>query len=316
MIKRIFSAIKNRLPVYQLNRELQHELRIWKKGLYAPGHYHSPITVSESNPEVTGINYDQEIPGVDLNDDGQRLLLEKLVLYYKADTFPSLKQRDFRYFSQNDYFSYSDGIFLQVLIRHFKPKRIIEVGSGFSSALMLDVNEKFMEGSIDLTFIDPYPEQRLNTLLGLNERCTILKAFVQQVSPDIFRKLSAGDILFIDSSHVSKFESDLNYILFSVLPVLKPGVIIHFHDVFFPFEYPVEWRFQGRSWNECYLLRAFLQYNHSFEILLFTSFLEGKHRTWFEKNMPQCLIRHENVELDGKLQLMNTTGQSIYLQKR
>ena len=104
--------------------------------------------------------------------------------------------------------------------------------------------------------------------------------------------LEAGDFLFVDSSHVSKTGSDVNFIFFEVLPRLKPGVIIHFHDVFTPMEYPRSWVMKPGAWfgfNEIYILRAFLMYNPEFEIIMFNTFLEEHHEEWFRKNMPLCL---------------------------
>ncbi len=84
------------------------------------------------------------------------------------------------------------------------------------------------------------------------------------------------DILFIDSTHVSKIGSDVNRLIFDILPALPRGVVVHFHDIFFPFEYPLEWLYEGRAWNEAYLLRAFLSYNKSFKILFWNSYLQAK----------------------------------------
>ena len=288
---------------------------VWKQGLYPPGHFHSPIVSGSSLKDQAEIDYSADIPGVKLNIESQFALLVQLNSLYAANIFSDNKIRGSRYYLKNDYFSYSDGIFLNLVMRYFKPKHIIEVGSGFSSAAMLDTNEKFLHNEVKLSFIEPYPEERLNKLKFGNDECTVYQAFVQHLGTGTFSSLSSNDILFIDSSHVSKYKSDLNYILFEVLPCLKPGVIVHFHDIFFPFEYPIEWLRQGRSWNEAYMLRAFLQYNDSFEIILFTSFLQGKFRSWFEMNMPLCLSFHEYIQLGQEIHLMKTTGQSLYLRK-
>ena len=175
------------------------------------------------------------------------------------------------------------------MIRHFKPKQIIEIGSGFSSMVMLDTNELFFENQIKCTFIEPYPK-RLYSLMKSSDKSlyTIIESDIQNISLDVFEKLESGDILFIDSTHVSKTGSDVNYILFEILPVLKTGVLIHFHDVFYPFEYPKKWVFNGVNWNENFLLRAFLMYNQQFEIILFTRYLVDLHSSVFN-NMPLCL---------------------------
>ena len=96
-------------------------------------------------------------------------------------------------------------------------------------------------------------------------------------------------ILFIDSTHVSKIGSDVNSLLFDILPKLNRGVYVHFHDVFYPFEYPQEWVYQGLAWNEAYILRAFLQHNDAFKIVFFNTYLELFYREKFENSMPLCL---------------------------
>jgi hypothetical protein len=170
-----------------------------------------------------------------------------------------------------------------------RPKRIIEVGSGFSSAAILDMNDRFFNGRIDCLFIDPDPV-RLRSLMGEKDnQVRFLQKKLQDIPLDIFQTLEAGDIMFVDSSHVSKLGSDVNLILFEIIPRLKPGVMIHIHDVFYPFEYPQEWLRKGWVWNEQYLLRAFLQFNRAFVIRLFSSFMIENERQWFAENMPECL---------------------------
>lgn len=105
---------------------------------------------------------------------------------------------------------------------------------------------------------------------------------------NFFLSLTAGDILLIDSTHVSKVDSDVNHILFDILPSLNPGVYVHFHDICYPFEYPKQWVYQGRAWNEAYILRAFLQYNTSFEIVIFNSFLGYFCLDLLQQYLPLC----------------------------
>ena len=93
----------------------------------------------------------------------------------------------------------------------------------------------------------------------------------------------------------------MNYLLFQVLPRLRPGVVVHVHDVMWPFEYPREWVLEGRAWNEAYLVRAFLQYNDVFDILLFNSYVGHRERAFLSERMPRFL---EN------------TGGSLWLVKR
>ena len=124
----------------------------------------------------------------------------------------------------------------------------------------------------EITFIEPYPEL-LQTLTGPEEqRVTLVPKPVQEVDTSVFEQLEAGDILFIDSTHVSKIDSDVNHHLFRILPSLKSGAYIHFHDIFYPFEYPSDWILgENRSWNENYILRAFLMRNDRYEVVFFNS---------------------------------------------
>jgi hypothetical protein len=188
------------------------------------------------------------------------------------------------------------------MLRSITPKQVIEVGSGFSSALMLDTNEYFFERPIHFTFIEPYPD-RLYGLLKDNDRTTvnIVPQGVQDVPLALFEALDVNDILLIDSTHVCKAFSDVNHLIFNVLPCLKPGVLIHFHDIFPGFEYPADWLKRGIFWNEAYLLRAFLQYNAAFEIIFFTPYLCQVYPHHFTERMPLYL---------------KNTGGSLWLKKR
>ncbi|MGV3557526.1 class I SAM-dependent methyltransferase, partial [Larkinella arboricola] len=209
-----------------------------------------------------------------------------------------------RYYYHNDVFSFGDAIMLHTMMRHFQPKQIIEVGSGFSSAVMLDTRELVGDEALKLTFIDPKPE-RFFTLLRPDDwqKVRVLEFGVQSIPVYLFETLQSNDILFIDSTHVAKTGSDVNYIFFDILPNLNSGVIIHFHDIFYPFEYPEEWvlGWKGFGWNESYMLRNFLMYNHDFEILLFNSFLHQQYPGWFAEHMPLFL---------------NNPGGSLWLRKK
>jgi len=176
-------------------------------------------------------------------------------------------------------------------LRHLRPERVIEVGSGFTSALMLDTRDRFLDYRPQFTFVEPY-SARLEMLLGQRDRedSRVIRRMVQDVPLEVFQSLAAGDVLFVDSSHVSKVASDLNHLVFEVLPALSPGVVVHFHDVYWPFEYPRRWIMSFRwSWNEAYLLRAFLQYNDCFEIMLFNSYAEHKFPELLQARMPRLL---------------------------
>jgi len=262
---------------------------------YPPGHYYSPI-VSEDDILLQHKNlFDRSyksIDGIELNEDKQLNLLSEFGTI--LDNFPfrklNISVEGWSFKRKNGYFEQADAAILYAFIHKFKPKKIIEVGSGHSSALMLDINEKQFNKEIRLTFIEPFPD-RLNALIekGKMAAKTILKP-VQQVDYSVFSTLQSGDFLFIDSSHVSKTGSDLNYLLFNIIPQLTSGVIIHFHDIFYPFEYPEYWVrnwFKGFGWNEIYLLRAFLMNNPKYEIMYFNSFMGTFHSKKIEHIIPE-----------------------------
>lgn len=274
----------NRLPYIKALQKENFDLK--KNSCWFPGHFYSPIVsiedVKKRQSEIWKKTQSDGIQGIDLQTNQQIELVENITQYYKDLPYSAGNKNKTRYKFENDYYSFTDGIVLYSMIRQFKPKRIIEIGSGFSSAIMLDTNELFFDNKIDLTFVEPYPD-RLNSLLTKKdkEQDLIISIDVQNVSLDEFKKLQAGDFLFVDSTHVVKTGSDVNYILFEILPILQSGVLIHFHDVFYPFEYPKSWVFEGRNWNEDYFLKAFLMYNKHFKIRLFSHYLHEHHHEVF-----------------------------------
>lgn len=228
-----------------------------------------------------------EIPGVNLNTNAQLALLTSLAEYRKEMPLQEEAREGFRYNFNNFFFTGTDAILLYSLLRHYRPKRVVEIGSGFSSAVMLDTREAFPEIGTEFTFIEPYP-QRLNALIKDDDKksCIIIEEFMQDVDISHFTDLRENDMIFVDTSHQMKVGSEVLYLFFEIMPRLKPGVLIHFHDVFWPFEYPQEWIEVGRSWNESYGLRTFLQYNDCFEILFFNSYLGNVHKNIVKEKMP------------------------------
>jgi hypothetical protein len=269
-----------------------------------PGHFFSPI------PSLDEIKKDEarifeSIPrgliGIDLQEAEQLTLLDKFVQYYEEMPFQSQKAEGLRYYFENPAYSYSDGIMLYCMIRYLNPNKYIEVGSGYSSCVTLDTNELFFGGSIFITFIEPHPKLLMSLLKEKDKgKVRILPSRLQDIGVSEFEALRRNDILFIDSTHVSKVGSDVNYIFFEILPRLSSGVYVHFHDVFYPFEYPKEWVYEGRAWNEAYMLRTFLEYNDAFRIVLMNTFVERYHESFFHEKMPLCL---------------RDTGGSIWIQK-
>jgi predicted O-methyltransferase YrrM len=273
-------------------------------GLYPAGHYYSPIP---NHDELVGYlastQTDQrDSPAIDLNRQHQFALLAAFQAFYDDLPFPETKSPACRYYYDQSFFCYADAIFLYSFLRHSTPRRIIEVGSGFSSAVILDTVERFFLQPPALTFIEPYPERLRGLLKSQDAGVTqIIESKVQAVPLETFQALRAGDLLFIDSTHVVKCGSDVQFLMFEVLPQLSPGVVVHFHDVFHPFEYPAEWLLKGIYWNEDYFLRAFLSYNSEWEIVFFNTYVATVFRDFLREKMPLCL---------------KNTGGSLYIRRR
>ena len=217
--------------------------------------------------------------GIDLNDDAQTELFHEMIRADADLPISDQPQSERRFYFQNDFFGRMDGTVLWCLLNHLRPKRVIEVGSGFSSALMLDAAETVPMPDLELTFIEPEPERLRSLLRGDDrDRVTIHECGVQEIDVSVFEQLQGGDVLFIDGSHVSKIGSDVNFVVFEVLPRLKPGIWIHFHDVFFPFEYPKHWVVgERRAWNEAYLLRALLMDSRRLKIRFWNHYFSQAH---------------------------------------
>jgi Methyltransferase domain len=255
-----------------------------------PGHFYSPI------PDLTDIRaraaqiFDQDrgrLPGIDPRAAEQLALLEPFAAFYAEQPFAADPHDGLRYGFVNEFFSYGDGLALYCMLRHLQPGRVVEVGSGWSSALMLDVNERFLDGKAHMTFIEPYPE-RLHSLLRPEDasRATVLAQPLHAVPDEVFGDLRPGDLLFIDSTHVSRIGSDVNRLFLEVVPGLPDGVNVHVHDIFWPFEYPSKWIYRGNAWNEAYLLRALLIEHARLRITWFNSYLNCRHAEAVTAAMP------------------------------
>lgn len=284
-------------------KDLEKEMERYRLG-WEPGHFYSPMP----NLDEIRAHHDQvfsrwppTLPGIDLNPTRQLHLLREFAGFHKQFPFGKTRKKPYRFFLDNPNYGPGESIILYAMLHHRKPARLIEIGCGYSSCLILDVNEFELQGAIDIDLVDPHPDllKQLVGDQGLN-RTRLSPKRVQDLDAAFFDRLDAGDFLIVDTSHVSKVGSDVNYIVLEVLPRLRAGVVIHFHDVFYPFEYPPDWIFQGRAWNEAYLLRAFLAGNHHFSIEFFNSYMHAFH---------QNELQHFFPEFAGNL------GSSLWLKK-
>jgi predicted O-methyltransferase YrrM len=271
------------------NAALKSSQGEWTR-FHPPGHFYSPLPSREEVAEAFARGGSgPPFPGIDLNEAAQLARLERFAAYYREQPFPERATEGRRFYLDNPSYGHFDALMLYCMLREAQPRRVIEVGSGFSSAAMLDMNDHVFGGSVQFTFIDP-DMKRLRPLLRAQDekRATLIERRVQEVPLETFATLGENDVLFIDSSHVSKIGSDVNRLYFDVLPALAPGVLIHIHDVAGNLEYPKEWYDEGRAWNEQYLLRAFLMNNTAYRIELFTGWLFNTRHEWFREHMPLC----------------------------
>jgi predicted O-methyltransferase YrrM len=210
------------------------------------------------------------LPGIELHADAQLRYLEEQLAPYMAEFRPPLGPTSDprQFFLQNGSYESVDAETLYAIIRREKPQRIIEVGSGYStlvSAAAATANGR-EHRPVELIAVEPHPR---SFLAGVDEITRLLQKRVTEVPVAEFETLEAGDVLFIDSTHTVKTGGDVNYLVLEILPRLRPGVLIHFHDIFLPWEYPREWAQDLEYyWAEQYLVQAFLAMNARFEVLL------------------------------------------------
>lgn len=253
-------ALARRFP--RLRGWLRQGLDTGSLPFHDDGHFYSPVVdIVQARAERARIWPDAPPPvlGIDFDEAGQRRRLEELLgAHLEGFDYPDQAPAGAvaGYHDGNGQFDGLDARLLFAMLRRHRPPRIVEVGSGYSSLLMADVNRRFLAGQARITCIEPFPRPFLRAAdAGLR----LLAQPVQAVAMAEFAALAAGDLLFIDSSHVAKTGSDVNHLYFEVLPRLAPGVLLHVHDIFLPDEYPPDWVLEDRrSWNEQYLLRALL----------------------------------------------------------
>jgi Methyltransferase domain len=247
--------------------------------LFPLGHFYSPVAdPSELRTREERLwSRTDEMHGIDLRVEAQLTLLQELKPHVATINYPiDHPGNDGTYFYSNDQYPALDADFLHAALCLFRPRVMIEVGAGFSSLVTAEVNRRLLENRLDFTCIDPYPRQFL--IDGVEGIARLVREKIEDVDLSLFDRLEAGDILFIDSSHVSKIGSDVNHLIFNVLPRLRPGVLVHLHDIFLPDEYPKRWVLdEGRNWNEQYLLRAFMEFNPRFEVIWAAHYMGTRH---------------------------------------
>jgi Methyltransferase domain len=227
----------------------------------------------------------KETPGIDWRPDAQVRLLSAELGVQEAIRFPDGPTGDpTEYHTANRFFSPLDAWVLQAMLRHFRPRRMIEVGCGWSSLVTARVNREHLGAAMEFTCIEPHPPEFLAD--GVKGISRIIDRPVEELPVDRFGGLGANDVLFIDTTHTVKTGGDVNYLFHEVVPTLAAGVIVHIHDVFLPWDYPEEWVLAGRAWNEQYLVQSFLAFNWEFEILLGVAWMSHSRPDVFAEVVP------------------------------
>ena len=251
---------------------------VWERhGFHVtPVHFYQPIPDTRSLPETLW-ERPSDLVGIDMNEAMQLDLLRNHFpkFRHEYDQFPTeATDTAGRFHFNNGLFDGTDALVAYCMIRHFQPRLIIEVGSGFSSLVAAEAIAK--NDNSALICIEPFPLDFLRQgFAGLH---SLIEKKVQDIGLEFFSQLESGDILFIDSSHTVKIGGDVNYLFLEVLPRLKPGVIVHVHDIFLPFDYRRDWVMdEFRFWTEQYLLQAFLSFNSEFEVLIANSYLAHRY---------------------------------------
>jgi hypothetical protein len=286
-MKALARRVLRTLPVIGKIARQRDEFRATVNLLWQPpGHFYSPIPALEDiRRRDASLFAPRPMAGISLNETGQLTRLDRMGSVAGDHGYTTPPTNGARYALDNRAFGAVDALVWAAMLRTIRPARVIEVGSGHSTAVLMDTIERHLTPRPTVTLIEPYPAL-VRSLLRPGDRVRLLESGLQDVPLGEFDQLQANDVLFIDSTHVSKTGSDVNYALFDILPRLASGVYVHIHDVLDGFEYPREYVYQGRAWNEAYLVRAFLQYNSAFEIALWPSWLARTHPERLSRAIP------------------------------
>jgi hypothetical protein len=278
----------------QINSERRaHYFRLWeKRGMHVtPVHFYSPIPDTRTLPEELW-EHRSQVVGIELNVKSQLALLRDAFPVFRDeyDRFPfDPTDKEYEYYFNNPQFGGTDGLVLYCAVRHFKPSLIIEVGSGFSSRV--SAQAALANGDTRLICVEPYfdgTERHEVLRRGFPGLTSLVSEKVEDLDYAFFDQLESGDILFIDTSHVVRIGGDVTFLILEVLPRLKPGVLVHVHDIFLPFEYPRDWvHDMARFYNEQYLLQAFLAFNSEFEVVFTNHYLGRVHLDAFRATFPR-----------------------------
>lgn len=250
-------------------------------------HYYAPVVNACDIRQP--LDAARPLPGVDMNERAQFALLDRFHYAAELQALPIKKPAVDRFGFENTTYAEGDAEMLYNMIRHFRPRRIVEVGSGQSTLLALEAiaanRRQDDRYSCRITCVEPYEQPWLEGL-GVE----VIRKPIEECPDDLVRTLGENDIFFIDSSHVIRPQGDVLHLYQRLLPQVAPGVLIQVHDVFTPRDYPAKWVIDDRRlWNEQYVMEAFLAFNRSFEVLLAVNWLANDHRERLTQACPMLL---------------------------
>ena len=248
-------------------------------------HYYQPLTNPTKHLKKS-LRENRILKGIDWNIQKQLDILKQFQFSDELKEFPFEKRKDTEYYYNNSMYASGDSEYLYNMVRHFKPKAIIEIGSGNSTLMAINgVNRNKAENSeyqCHHICIEPYEQPWLEKL-----DIDLKRLKVEDIDLTFFKTLERNDILFIDSSHIIRPQGDVLFEILEILPTLNPGVLIHIHDIFSPKDYLDEWIYKDKKlWNEQYLLEAFLSFNNQFEIIGAVNYLSHNHRILLGEKCP------------------------------
>jgi hypothetical protein len=264
-------------------------------------HYYLPIP-DERDLADPLVKEPSALVGLDLNEVGALRLLKDVVAGYMPEfrqSFPVHAPSDGRgFFLVNGGYMAGDAHVYYGLIRHNRPGRIVEIGGGSSSLLAAAAclrNQQEYGVKPHLTVVEPYPNEQLRA--GVPGLDRLIADRVQAVDKDLFTSLQAGDICFIDSTHVLRPGGDVQFEYCEILPRLAPGVLVHIHDISLPKPYFSLYFQNHLYWNEQYVLQAFLTFNSRFEVLWPGTYMYMKYPEELLRAFPEIKDMREKYPL-------------------
>lgn len=291
--------------------------QIWEaKGYHiTPVHYYEPVPNSQDLKPYVFDNL-SSMTGINMNEDEQIILLYKFYNNYYDEysnfSFKKTELENVDFYFGNNSFETVDAEILYCIIREFKPKRVIEIGSGFSTRIIAKAIRKNVEEDknykCELVCIEPYPKTWLNKI---NEITKLVEQKIEELNLNLFDQLEENDILFIDSTHTINVYNDVCFEYLEIVPKLNKGVLIHIHDILLPQKYCRYWFEEKKFWNEQYLLQAFLTYNNFFKILWGGNYMHLMHSSSLIQYIPSYSFFKSSPDERQKVQ----GHKSFWIQK-